>query len=432
MEQFFNIIYDEIRVRDDIPEIEAKLLIDIVTGIEDELQKENQANPHVIRHLLEYLSSLAPDILDLLVVFLIEFQGYIPKNIFTVVEEIEIERGKDFAGSDQRNINMGDGDYFEGDKNITAGNKGVAIGGNVHEIFFVPGNHDVIRKPGQDYIENQTSYFGTENEDSIRFSAYYPKEIKPNNWYSLHVYTYLQSMFDKVQKDILKLYQSNQIRASQSVYSYSVEKDKKIAIVPEIDGFEFNPPETTFTFKEDWHRTDFRMKAVNYEVGIPSIGKVSFYVGALIISEINIWLLVSDSAPYEERIKLDKPDTASIYPAIFVSYSRDDTMIVEQLGAAYKALGMKFLRDVESIRSGEEWHPTLLKMIEEADIFQLFWSNNSSKSKIVKQEWQHALSLDKKNFIRPVYWEKPMPKPPEELSHIHFAILGKSIHFEEE
>jgi hypothetical protein len=63
-------------------------------------------------------------------------------------------------------------------------------------------------------------------------------------------------------------------------------------------------------------------------------------------------------------------------------------------------------------------------MIERASIFQLFWSKNSKRSKYVEQEWRHALEIKKDyGFIRPVYWDKPMPEPPHELSNICFEYM---------
>src|SRR6266566_1335540 len=62
-------------------------------------------------------------------------------------------------------------------------------------------------------------------------------------------------------------------------------------------------------------------------------------------------------------------------------------------------------------------------MITEADIFQLFWSWNSSQSPYVEREWRHALSLRRETFIRPTYWEDPWPGPPEPLRPIQFQRL---------
>ena len=62
-----------------------------------------------------------------------------------------------------------------------------------------------------------------------------------------------------------------------------------------------------------------------------------------------------------------------------------------------------------------------MRMIERANIFQLFWSENSSQSEYCRQEWQYALQLNREEgFIRPVYWKDPIPSPPSELSAIHF------------
>jgi formylglycine-generating enzyme required for sulfatase activity len=65
-------------------------------------------------------------------------------------------------------------------------------------------------------------------------------------------------------------------------------------------------------------------------------------------------------------------------------------------------------------------------MIHQADVFQLFWSRNSMNSDYVHQEYSYALSLHRDGFVRPVYWEDPMPEskekklPPPELQEIHF------------
>jgi hypothetical protein len=68
----------------------------------------------------------------------------------------------------------------------------------------------------------------------------------------------------------------------------------------------------------------------------------------------------------------------------------------------------------------------LLELIDQADIFQLFWSWNSMKSEYVRREYEHALALGRRGFIHPNYWEVPMPQssspplPPPELAKLHF------------
>ena len=87
------------------------------------------------------------------------------------------------------------------------------------------------------------------------------------------------------------------------------------------------------------------------------------------------------------------------------------------------------MRDVTALRSGEIWDQRILQLIEEADVFQLFWSWNALESEHVAREWQHALALRRPRFVRPVYWEDPLPAkpernlPPAELTSLHFQKL---------
>jgi len=81
---------------------------------------------------------------------------------------------------------------------------------------------------------------------------------------------------------------------------------------------------------------------------------------------------------------------------------------------------------VTALRSGAKWRPEIERLIAGADAFQLFWSRAAAASENVTKEWQTALRLisDRKKgetFIRPVFWEEPMPPAPEQLEEIHFA-----------
>ena len=63
--------------------------------------------------------------------------------------------------------------------------------------------------------------------------------------------------------------------------------------------------------------------------------------------------------------------------------------------------------------------------ISEASVFLLFWTRNSMHSLEVRQEWEYALSLNRPRFIRPVYFERPVPgiPIPEELAVNYFTFV---------
>jgi hypothetical protein len=209
----------------------------------------------------------------------------------------------------------------------------------------------------------------------------------------------------------------------------TVEKGAEIVVVPELAGCRFNPPRGSFLWLEDWHRVEFKVQAApdlpGFEPGVATNGKLAFYVGPVLIAEVKLWAHFSEdtepvAAPsYSTYTEV----TNNAYQSIFVSYSHQDTSIVEQLERAYRALGMQYLRDVSILRSGEEWNPALLRKIDEADIFQLCWSSAARASVYVEQEWRHALNLERSNFIRPTYWEQPLAEPPPELASLHFAYM---------
>ena len=155
-------------------------------------------------------------------------------------------------------------------------------------------------------------------------------------------------------------------------------------------------------------------------------GNISFYIGSILIAEISISAFITDEPVTVGSDQVYGSVADDPYSAIFVSYSHEDTFIVQELERAYTALGLQYIRDVNILRSGQRWNKELLSKINEADIFQLCWSKAAKKSKFVKREYKHALKLKREAFLRPVYWEVPMPDPPKALKDIHFAYLQRS------
>ncbi len=151
-----------------------------------------------------------------------------------------------------------------------------------------------------------------------------------------------------------------------------------------------------------------------------SSGEIIVFAGPLIIASLKISLRFGEQGFQDNRNQEEVSATG--YKKIFTSYSHADTPIVLAIHRAYEVIGDKSFLDIENLRSGQNWNAALLRMIDDSDIFQLFWSDRSAQSPYVYQECQYALQHYKYDgFIRPVYWEKPMRPPPSELAHLHFA-----------
>ena len=152
-------------------------------------------------------------------------------------------------------------------------------------------------------------------------------------------------------------------------------------------------------------------------------GQISVYVGPLIIGTLEFSMLFTDHAVPSG---MDQEAQSKMYAtdAIFLSYSHEDAEIALLIRNVVVLTHYDVLIDIDDLRAGQIWNEDLMRMIEGADLFQLLWSSNSSQSKYCQQEWEHALKQNKpEGYIRPVYWQEPLPEPPPELSKFHFTYV---------
>ena len=269
------------------------------------------------------------------------------------------------------------------------------------------------------------------SDDQVQVTSYFPSEVKPELWYTLLAYVHVKRAQNAVHEDsqIRLGHRPKDYRKGHGKATETIARGTEIVLIPELPGCRFNPTQARVFWLEDWHRIEFRMQASrvlpHFALNAAVNGRLSFYVGPILVAEIKLWTHISDDIEFVDAGRPESSRTADPYQAVFVSYSRRDRRVVLELERAYVALGMKYLSDVRELRSGEKWNPALLKKIDAADIFQLCWSTTAATSINVAKEWRHALELRRPSFIRPVYWETPMPKPPVELSDVHFAYLDK-------
>ena len=270
-------------------------------------------------------------------------------------------------------------------------------------------------------------------DENVQFTVFRRSAIQPEQWYPLLVFAHLADRrpdappdepdpIEEVQAQARQLLGEDMgdFRSATEDSGYPVAREGELRFVPHMEGVTFNPPERRFLWTESVHREDFRMRADRSMDGRVARGAVSVFNGNLLLAEVQLSIKV-DRKPAESH---HEETHARPYRRIFASYSHRDTAIVEEFESHAAATGDRYLRDVVSLRAGEVWDQRLLEMIKQADVFQLFWSWNALKSPLVREEWRQALALNRAHFIRPVYWEEPLPEqaglPPAELRRLHF------------
>jgi HEAT repeat protein len=255
----------------------------------------------------------------------------------------------------------------------------------------------------------------------VMFSAYPPKVAKKDRWQPLIAYVFRETARQTVIENAMQKLNEKQARYTQVITGgkKAIREGAEIVARPTMNGFQFKPLEVKMGFYEGWQRFDFELRAKDAPLNHFATGKLTFTVEGVIVADVPMSVYVGEESTVGEIGNT----VTQMYQSIFCSYSHDDTKIVERVERAYKALGLDYLRDITSLKSGTEWNEELLKLIDRADIFQLFWSKSAAESPYVAQEWQHALKRDqdKGSFIRPVYWNQPIPSVPDALRHIHFA-----------
>jgi hypothetical protein len=262
--------------------------------------------------------------------------------------------------------------------------------------------------------------------EDVQFTVYRPRAVEPMKWYPLLAFAHLSELPEDAPADAPDPIEEVKAQAQRVLGDlaqgygdvkqdsrYAVPHEAEITFLPEIPGFEINPPRRTFLWLESVQREEFRIRARPEVDGTLVRGRMTVFWGSILLAEISLGIrvdgrLAGASAPPPPERAASRP-----FRNIFPSYSHRDSGIVEEFERYARTMGDRYLRDVHELRAGEVWNDRLKDLIGKADVFQLFWSWNAMQSPYVEEEWRYALSLGRSHFVRPTYWEDPLPARPE-------------------
>lgn len=107
-------------------------------------------------------------------------------------------------------------------------------------------------------------------------------------------------------------------------------------------------------------------------------------------------------------------------PSVFVSYSSEDVEIAEAIENHLLENGFRIWRDKRKIET--DWSREIANALSKSDIVLLLWSENSSESTWVKNEWLTARALGKPIQLVVISALDRLPKPLANLDAIVFEI----------
>jgi len=148
------------------------------------------------------------------------------------------------------------------------------------------------------YLHLQTLAGGkpiTLTPSPVEFSVGYPRSIAPQTWYPLLTYVHGPEATSAVQNHSKLILGRERAKSYLSVGqrpTKSVERGAQITVVPEFPGCRVNPPHGTLFWLEDWHCVEFRFRLESdvepNTQGQALNGRVTFYVGPILVSEITV------------------------------------------------------------------------------------------------------------------------------------------------
>lgn len=273
-------------------------------------------------------------------------------------------------------------------------------------------------------------------DDDVQFTVYRPRAARPGRRERLLAFAHKTEDYEeegRVVDPVEEVARQAEEVLGDLARTLTSSQDSEVPLVrgdtvrlePVVAGLHFTPSAVEFRWLRGVHREVFEFTPPAHLDGSTLPGRLSVYVGLRLVADV----------PLRIRVATDgaggAPDRsqARVYGKVFPSYSHQDAVVVEQVATAAATLGHEYLRDVERLRAGQDWQRELERCIDEADIFQLFWSPASMTSPHVRHEWEYALSLGRPDFVRPVFWQAPRASappslPPPELDRLHFAFLG--------
>jgi hypothetical protein len=259
------------------------------------------------------------------------------------------------------------------------------------------------------------------SQNRPRVTAAFPQSLKHNVWRSLDVFIYLKDFANLVRTKVRRLGIDEGLDYGQidSEFRNGLKTGCPITVGVYSDHVLVNPESVTIRWFELYNQLTFRVcPKSSAPLNTPVSIEVEVLADQLPVAAMTVPVFVG-----EEISEVVESRDVRWFDDIFASYAREDLPLVRHLRERYDALGLRLFIDADDLRGGVKVRPALFHQIEQSDLFQLFWSKHSKQSKEVALEWRHALTLRSQKggrFIRPVFWERPMPSPPRELADINF------------
>lgn len=229
-------------------------------------------------------------------------------------------------------------------------------------------------------LEEQNRY------NEVYSSIFAPAEVKRKSHLQVQVYLHLSEETEKV-KSLAKESDKNAERRDYIPLSLKLRKGDKIDV-------EFNVYGETRLMSERksiiWQGT-FTKCSFNYfvpkDIDVDELScEANLFVNGAMIGEMRFLTQI-----VEAPRNLNPEILSHRFNRIFISYAHQDSQQIKLLALAYKAQGVDYFYDRDSLAPGDVYEEKIFDYIDSSDLFVLCWSKNAAVSDYVAKEKERAL-----------------------------------------
>ena len=236
-------------------------------------------------------------------------------------------------------------------------------------------------------IEKELAILEEQNKyNEVYSSIFAPAEVKRKSRLQVQVYLHLYEEAEKV-KSLAKESDKNAERRDYIPLSLKLEKGDKVDV-------EFNVYGETRLMSERksviWQGS-FTKCSFDYfvpkDINVEELGcEANLFVNGAMIGEMRFITQIVD-APRN----LNPEILSHRFNRIFISYAHQDAQKIKLLALAYKAQGVDYFYDRDSLAPGDIYEEKIFDYIDSSDLFVLCWSKNAAVSEYVAKEKGRAL-----------------------------------------
>ena len=222
--------------------------------------------------------------------------------------------------------------------------------------------------------------------NEVYSSIFAPAEVKRKSHFQVQVYLHLYKESEKV-KSLAKESDKNTERRDYIPLSFKLKKGDKVVV-------EFNVYGESRLMSERksiiW-RGSFTKCSFDYfvpkDIDVYELScEANLFVNGAMIGEMRFLTQI-----VEVPRNLNPEILSHRFNRIFISYAHQDAQQIKLLALAYKAQGVDYFYDRDSLAPGDVYEEKIFDYIDSSDLFVLCWSKNAAASDYVAKEKGRAL-----------------------------------------